>query len=139
MCSSSETWYENGKLKERLWRKDGKKHRIDDPANETWHKNGSIESQEWWVEGRRHRLDGPAHESWYPNARLRWQRWYLNGKRVWVSDRLRAAANPATSPERLARLARSVDPGVAEFAAHNPNCPRVAKLVWALTARRFGT
>jgi hypothetical protein len=62
----------------RLWRVDGKCHRIDGPAIE-W----ADGSKEWWVDGKRHHADGPAVEE--ADGR---KEWWLNGKLHRPMDRL---------------------------------------------------
>lgn len=56
----------------KVWRQDGKFHRIDGPAIE-WSHGG----KEWYLNGEKHRVDGPATE--WPDGR-RW--WWLHGKPV---------------------------------------------------------
>ncbi len=90
-------------------------------------------SRAWWVNEEMHRLDGPAQESFYSDGQIQKQEWWVNDTRIRPDERVRAATNPATTPKRLARLARSVDPRIAAFAAHNPSCPPAAKVMWTLT------
>ena len=76
----------------KVWRHNGKRHRINGPA--VIYEHGD---QEWWVNGERHREDGPAiirsngNMLWYINGKLHredgpalmykeYQCWYINGK-----------------------------------------------------------
>lgn len=54
----------------KCWFKEGKRHRIDGPANEYF--DGS---KEWWIEGKLHRIDSPAVE--YADGT---KEWYKEGK-----------------------------------------------------------
>ncbi len=154
-----EQFYADGSPRVREWWADGEQHRLDGPASEEWYPSGGLKIRMWCVKGRHHRLDGPAFEEWYAGGGPLMSKWFLNanihridgpavehwfetGRKAefwWKGvplkndDRLRAAVDPATSPKRLARLARSVDPGIAAFAAHNPSCPPEAKVLWTLT------
>ena len=53
---------------DKVWYKDGKRHRLDGPAVER--ANGD---KVWYINGKRHRLDGPAVE-------------YANGDKLWYKD-----------------------------------------------------
>ena len=98
----SEVWYKNGK-KHRIngpadisnsakgWYFEGKLHRLDGPAVENIN-----EWKEWWVDGKRHRLDGPAVERsdgskfWYVNnirlSKKNFDNWVENNGTDWNEE-----------------------------------------------------
>lgn len=82
-------------------------------------------------EGRRHRLNSPALIA-RPHGHR--DQWYAYGvKSTAPAKHCQEAAATTTTPEHLARLVTFRDFVVSAVAAHNPNCPDPAKVLWALT------
>jgi hypothetical protein len=134
---AEQRFYDNGQLAFSVYNVNGKRHRVNGPACQRWHSDGKYAGESWRLNDKLHRVDGPAVVDLIKNRKTARREWWIDGKRVAVSDRLRAAADPATSPKRLARLARSVDLNIAKVAVNNPSCPEEAKAMWVLTCNGF--
>ncbi len=130
---ASESFYRDGTLRSSDWYADGELHRLGGPAREGFNLDGTLKTREWYVDGGRHRLEGPALETFNRDGTLSSSDWYADGVKIYFNDRLLAATNPTTPEEHLSRLARSANPDIAAFAAHNPSCPPAAKVMWVLT------
>lgn len=59
---AQESFYKNGALEVRVWRKHGKIHSEDGPAEEWFSRAGICMSRRWCINGQIHREDGPAYE-----------------------------------------------------------------------------
>lgn len=72
-------FYNNNQVKSEKWYKDGKLHRINNPALKEWYENDQIEREIWYKDGKRHREDGPAFTTWNSIGQVFRKKWYHNG------------------------------------------------------------
>ncbi len=71
--------YQDGKILNIEYRKHGKLHREDGPAQTEFHKDGTIAFQEWWINGQWHRENGPSLIN-YENRLKKCEYWHKYGK-----------------------------------------------------------
>jgi antitoxin component YwqK of YwqJK toxin-antitoxin module len=76
---TTETYYENGKIKSQQWRINGILNNENGPAVIYYYKNGQIKSQSWYINGIIHNVNGPAYIDYYKNGKIEYQAWYING------------------------------------------------------------
>ena len=75
-------WDEAGHLRVETWHIDGKEHRADEPSSRRWDEAGRLCVEMWCVAGKYHRVDGPSYRRWDEAGRLRVERWYVDGMPV---------------------------------------------------------
>ena len=65
---------------ERVWYKNGKIHRDNDPADIVYYESGQIQYEEWYKNGELYRENGPPKICYYENGQIDFEQWYKNGK-----------------------------------------------------------
>ena len=73
-------YYSNGNKFNEKWRKDGKKHREDGPADICYNQDGIKDYESWYKDGEFHRLDGPAYTRYYEDGNKDYEEWNLCGQ-----------------------------------------------------------
>lgn len=73
------TWYEIGKVSEKIWYVEGKRHRTDGPARLAWTKDGVQTVSDWYYEGKYHNLNGPARQHWTSSGNLELSERWVDG------------------------------------------------------------
>lgn len=73
-------YYSSGQVYYEGWFKDGERHRVDGPAYIEYFKNGEIEREDWWKDGERHRVDGPAYIEYFKNGGIKSETWFKDGE-----------------------------------------------------------
>ncbi len=71
-------YYDNGKLKEKIYFKDGVLHNENRPAWIWYYENGNIESEYYYINDMLHREDGPAMIFYNINGTISNMFYYIN-------------------------------------------------------------
>jgi hypothetical protein len=75
-------YYENGQIGYQSWFINGNLQNVNGPACIDYYENGQIESHEWYTNGKRHNENGPAYIYYYENGQIQSQEWSINGKKL---------------------------------------------------------